>query len=284
MLHSIIRKSRWLTPCVLGLYIICMACVIYRLNILGDDSLPKLYLSPSLQEWNKYVDGGNEEYYMNLIADEMVPYLTASGIEFTRNEPSQTLSQAISQSNAGNYDLHLAIHSNAGPESLAGKLQGTDVYYYANSAEAKRAADIIANNFKSIYPNPSMVKTVANTSLAELRRTRAPAVLIEVAYHDNKEDAQWIRDNISEIARNLVLSVTEYFDLPFRAPEGNMIGVVNTSNTALNIREEPSTNSEVIGSVPKGTRLSIMGQADGWYLINYNGVEGYVRSDYVMLQ
>ena len=69
--------------------------------------MPKIYLSPSLQEYNPYVDGGNEEYYMNLIADAMEPYLNSSGIQFTRNEPSQKLSQAIAQSNAGIYDLHL---------------------------------------------------------------------------------------------------------------------------------------------------------------------------------
>ena len=91
--------------------------------------MPKIYLSPSLQEYNPYVDGGNEEYYMNLIADAMEPYLNSSGIQFTRNEPSQKLSQAIAQSNAGNYDLHLALHSNAAPPALSGQIRGTDVYY-----------------------------------------------------------------------------------------------------------------------------------------------------------
>ena len=41
--------------------------------------MPLIYLSPSTQEFNPYVNGGNEEYYMNLIADAMVPYLEASG-------------------------------------------------------------------------------------------------------------------------------------------------------------------------------------------------------------
>ena len=61
--------------------------------------MPKVYLSPSLQEYNPYVDGGNEEYYMNLIADAMEPYLAASGIEVDRNRPDMTLSQAIADSN-----------------------------------------------------------------------------------------------------------------------------------------------------------------------------------------
>ncbi len=182
--------------------------------------MPKIYLSPSLQEYNPYVDGGNEEYYMNLIADAMEPYLNSSGIQFTRNDPSQKLSQAIAQSNAGNYDLHLALHSNAAPPALSGQIRGTDVYYYDGSPKGKRAAEIIANNFKTIYPDPNKVKTAPTTTLAELKQTRAPAVLLEAAYHDNSADAQWIRDNIDNIARNLVLSLTEYFGIPFVPPGG----------------------------------------------------------------
>lgn len=181
--------------------------------------MPSIYLSPSVQEYNQYVTGtGSEEYYMNLIADAMVPYLRASGITFTRNNPYDTLSQVIAQSNAGNYDFHLALHSNAAPENLSGAIQGPDVYYYATSVQGQRAADIFANNLKAIYPNPNLVATIPNTTLAELRRVKAPANLIELAYHDNYEDAQWIINNIDSIARNLVLSLTEYFGIPFVEP------------------------------------------------------------------
>ena len=77
--------------------------------------MPTVFLSPSVQEFNPYIDGGNEEYYMNLIADAMEPYLKASGINFVRNNPDTTTRQVIAESNKGNYDLHLAIHSNASP-------------------------------------------------------------------------------------------------------------------------------------------------------------------------
>lgn len=177
--------------------------------------MPSVFLSPSLQEWNPYVNGGNEEYFMNLIADAIEPYLTASGITYARNTPSQTLSQAIAQSNAGNYDLHLAIHSNAAPSQNAGQVRGTDVYYYPTSTQGKRAADIIVENYKDIYPLPDRVKTVATTSLAELRRTKAPAVLIETAYHDNLADAEWIQENIGVIGRNLAMSIAEFLGVPF---------------------------------------------------------------------
>ena len=92
--------------------------------------MPRVYLSPSLQEYNPFINGGSEEQIMNLIADAMEPYLTASGIEFLRNEPEMTLGEAIADSNANNVDFHLAIHSNASPESIAGTRQGPVVYYY----------------------------------------------------------------------------------------------------------------------------------------------------------
>ena len=57
--------------------------------------MPKIFLSPSAQEFNRYVDGGTEEYYMNLVADAMEPYLKASGIDFDRNDRSKTLSVRI---------------------------------------------------------------------------------------------------------------------------------------------------------------------------------------------
>lgn len=37
--------------------------------------MPSIYLSPSTQEYNTTVLGNSEEYYMNLIADAMGPYL-----------------------------------------------------------------------------------------------------------------------------------------------------------------------------------------------------------------
>ena len=136
--------------------------------------MPRIFLSPSTQEFNLYLTEGSEEFWMNLIADAMEPYLLASGISFTRNDPDKPLSDAIAQSNAGSYDLHLALHSNASPESLAGKLRGVDAYYYETSARSRRAAQTLADNIKQVYPLPELVKTVPTTSLAELSRPGRP--------------------------------------------------------------------------------------------------------------
>lgn len=180
--------------------------------------MPTVYLSPSTQEYNLYVTGNTEEYYANLIADAMIPYLRASGIDFVRNDPGGTVANSIANSNAAGVDFHLAIHSNAAPESLAGMLRGPDVYYYRNSTRGRADAEIIANNLKQIYPLPELVTVVPTTTLVELRRTIAPAVLVEVAYHDNMEDATWIIENVQSIGRNLALSVADIFGVAFIEP------------------------------------------------------------------
>ena len=185
----------------------------------GGMRMPRVYLSPSLQEYNLYVNGGTEEEITNLIADAMEPYLLASGIEFTRNRPEMSLGEAIAASNEGNYDLHFAIHSNAAPESLAGKLQGVDAYYFYNSPYGGEMADIVTENMKQVYPDGEKVQSVATATLRELRRTNAPAVLVEVWYHDNIEDAQWIKENIDQIAKALAKSIADYFGVPFRQPQ-----------------------------------------------------------------
>lgn len=245
--------------------------------------MPRIYLSPSTQEGNMYVIGGSEEYYMNLIADAMIPYLLSSGIQYTRNSPGMSASQAIAQSNSGNYDLHLALHSNAAPEGQYGTYTGVDVYYSPISIRGRRAADIFVRNLKSIYPNPSKVRAITTTTIGEVTQTRAPAVFLELGYHDNVGDANWVADNIERIARNLVLSLTEYFGIPFVEPMTPRMGTVSLTSGTLNLRSRPSRTSRVITSIPNGAVVTVVGQWQDWYVVNYRGLVGYVASRYVNL-
>lgn len=244
--------------------------------------MPDLFLSPSTQEYNLYYDGsGSEEYYMNRIADAMEPYLVASGISFARNDPSGTVGDSVRRSNADNYKLHLALHSNASGSANYGKQRGSDVYYYVSSSRAKAAAELFASNLKAIYPDPSRVRTVPTSSLYELRNTRAVAILIELAYHDNREDAEWIKANIPAIARNLSLSVAEYLGVPLVDPNPLRTGTVRTQGGRLNIREKPSTDSAILGQMPNGTEFTVTGKAGDWYSMRYEGLSGYVYGNYV---
>ncbi len=243
--------------------------------------MPRIYLSPSTQEFNSYVTGGSEEYYMNLLADALEPYLRASGIEFTRNDPATNAATAIRESNAGNYDLHLALHSNASPESSAGQNRGIDVYYYPGSVRGKRAAEEFADNFENIYPLPDKVRTLTTTRLGEVRQPKAPSAFLEIGYHDNPEDAMWITRNIPTIARNIAESLTEYFDIPFVEPNLTERARVRVSSGNLNLRQSPSISSPILASIPAGTILTVRNGFNGWYQTSYNGINGYVSASYL---
>ena len=243
--------------------------------------MPLLYLSPSTQEFNLYVTGGTEEEYMNRIADEMIPYLRASGITVARNTPDMTAASSIQDSNAQEVDLHLALHSNAAPEFLAGTLQGSEVYYSPASYYSRAAAQIIAAHLREIYPNPELVSTIPTTTLGEVVKVRAPGVLIEFAYHDNPEDAAWIQDNVSAIAQNVSQSVAEYFGLPFLEPQAPREGVVNIHWGKLNIREYPSTSSRILAQACDGARLTIWNTYRDWYVVGFGGVMGFAAQRYI---
>lgn len=244
--------------------------------------MPSVYLSPSTQQNNLYTIGGTEEYYMNLVADAMEPYLEASGISFGRNTPDMTAASSIRQGNAGGYDLYLAIHSNASPEGMYGELMGTDVFYYPTSTNGKRFATIIANNFRTIYPYPELVDIRATTALGEVRQPTMPSVLVETAYHDNEDDANWIVDNIDNIARELSRSVAQYFSVPFVEPLADEIGVVNISNGSLNIRSRPSTAAPIIARAYAGERVQLLGEEGDWFRVNYGGKPGFAARRYIV--
>lgn len=245
--------------------------------------MPRVFLSPSTQEFNPYATSGNEEYYMNLLADRLEPYLTASGISFTRNDPSRGAAGAIYDSNSGYYDVHLALHSNASPPNLAGQLRGIDIYYAPSSYESERLATIMANNFKEIYPLPDRSNALPTTTLGEVTRTRAVAVLAELGYHDNLEDESWLTSNLDRIAENIAISLTDYFGIPFVSPTAARQGIVQTDGSGLNFRGYPSLYGTVIGSIPDRTALTIFGQTGDWYVTEYNGQRGYVNAAFVEL-
>lgn len=243
--------------------------------------MPFLFLSPSTQDFNPYVTTGNEQYWMNQLADRMEPYLFASGLNVTRNDPNGSAAQSIRASNAGTYDFHLALHSNASPEALAGRQRGVDIYYFPASEEGLRMANILVDNLKPIYPLPERVRALPTVLIGEVRRTKAPSVLAELGYHDNVEDADWLTGNLEQIAAALSEGVTEYFGLPFLTPSEPRTGIVTLSSGALNLRSLPTTDAAVLAQLPNGATVTILGQFDEWYTVEYDGLHGFASSRYI---
>lgn len=241
--------------------------------------MPTIYLSPSTQEGNFYVTGGSEEYHMNKLADALEPYLRANAIGFKRNKPSNSAVQNIRESNAGDYALHLALHSNAAP--VYGSVRGVDIYYFPGSLSGKRAADIAVRRFKEIYPLPDKVRALPTTKLGEVDRVKAPALFLEIGYHDNEQDAKWVIDNTDKIAKTLGQILAEYFGQPFVSPVSPQQATVTTSGTSLNLRARPNASAAIVGSIPRGARVTVYGLLPEWASVSYNGKTGFVSRQYL---
>lgn len=61
-------------------------------------------------------------------------------------------------------------------------------------------------------------------------------------------------------------------------PEPNP--VVQTT-TGVNLRKEPNTECEVLTILEQGTMLELIGEEDGWAVVDYQGQIGYVKSEYL---
>lgn len=170
-----------------------------------------IFLSPSAQEYNiGYGDFGSEEYRMNRIADIVEKLLKNEGYTVYRNNPNEKLSEAVRRSNEINPDIHVALHSNASGEGFSA--QGPEIFANRPNTPGDRLANLIYNEIMQIYPDPTKGRGVLHTSsLYEIVRTNAPAVLLEVAFHDNPEDAEWIINNENQIAQAIVNGINSYF-------------------------------------------------------------------------
>lgn len=56
------------------------------------------------------------------------------------------------------------------------------------------------------------------------------------------------------------------------------------SGSNLNVRKEPSTNAAVVDKLPRGTAVSVISENNGWVKVKANGIEGYVRREYLSEQ
>jgi N-acetylmuramoyl-L-alanine amidase len=177
-----------------------------------------VYLSPSNQYANYGVSSTgftNEKAMMNKITDSLQKYLKENGVKVYRNNPSTDINTWLSESNYVKSDLHLAIHSNASENH---DVHGMEMYVDSATSKSLSIANKIYNNLYQIYPNKDETSNrgvkYSNKSLGEANDSFISCgTLIEIAYHDDYDDALWMVNNIDAIAKNIGDSILEYYQV-----------------------------------------------------------------------
>ena len=175
--------------------------------------MPDVYLSPSTQEWNKYSTQvpTNEEVQMNLVTDQLQEMLDNNHITFFRNNRFLGFAAAIAESDALKSKYHLAIHSDAGGG------EGTTAFCFNPANTAAKGTIFAKNLYKYVAPlSPGKDRGVKTGKglLAEVYRTKAPACLIELEFHDNTALAAWITKNHRKLATALLFGILNTLKRP----------------------------------------------------------------------
>lgn len=167
----------------------------------------KVYLSPSDQTNNKGVGNyGTEAERMQQLCNKVKAKLIAKGHTVYGASNNLNLEARIADSNKSGANLHVALHSNA----ATGTARGPEAFYKSGNLRGKRLANCILAEIASISGcAPSRGVKETNT-LVELNGVTATATLLEVAFHDNAEDAKWIIDKMDQIADAIVTGICEY--------------------------------------------------------------------------
>lgn len=150
----------------------------------------------------------------------------------TGTSQSSVLTKIVSLCNVHEADLDVSIHFNSGARDSAGngKTTGTEVYVYNTSSRAKAYAESVCAAIAALGFKNRGVKY--STGLYVLKNTKAPAMLIECCFVDDKDDVQLY--DCHKMAEAIVYGITgkKIFPLEgFSNPEAAVPGAdsVNSS-------------------------------------------------------
>lgn len=73
------------------------------------------------------------------------------------------------------------------------------------------------------------------------------------------------------------------FEKNYRVDVGYGIVTASSERATVNLREQPSIDSERVTRLQHGTKVRILGYTDGWYYVRYIDQCGYISEDYLKL-
>ena len=109
-----------------------------------------------------------------------------------------------------------------------------------------------------------------------VRKSNIQNAIVEenIENNDQKEET-----NTSDVENVTKTDNDEKEEATNTITEISKVGYVKADG--LNIRKEPTTSSEAIHSLSFNSKITITGEVDGWYRINYEGKVGFVSQKYV---
>ena len=257
----------------------------------------RIFLSPSNQSDNTYAYGDTDEAAVcGQIAKATEKALKRCSPRFNvKTMQWETMQVKCKESDAWGAHNHIPIHTNA----YNGKVAGTRIFVYKKSGTAYEAAQDIYDELAPITPGKSE-NISAYPELYELRAPKAPAVYIEVDFHDNKEVAKWLAENTEAAGEAICKGLCKHHKVAYVEPgetKPASTGTetpahydtakagsykVNTSN-GLFFRSGPSTDHKSLDLLDKGTVVKCLGHYTAvWLRVEtMDSRVGFCHSDFL---
>lgn len=209
------------------------------------------------------------------------------------------LANIVAKCNKHTVDLDISTHLNSGRKDSKGdgKTGGVEIFIYDDDLKemAKAVADAIADEFGYALRSdnttpPGCAGVKISKSLYVLRNTKAPAMLIECCFVDDKDDAEaW---NAERCARAIYKGLTGKTASSGSSGESKPSGGSNTSTSTksykvkintpsgVNVRSGAGKKYGILTAIPNGTTVTISKTSGGWGYTSYNGKKGWICLDY----
>lgn len=177
-----------------------------------------------------------------LLKEKLAPYKKEINLKLTREtDVFLELSDRVKISNAFKADLFVSIHCNSSNNTSA---QGVETYCYrlSNQKGAKLIhEEIIAS--KAFTVN----RKVKEANFYVVKNTTAHAVLCELAFISNTNDAKILKNKQNDLAEAILKGILRYFNVKYKGP------TQNAPETSQNVSQGTSSSTRKLWRVCLGT-------------------------------
>lgn len=120
---------------------------------------------------------------------------------------STSLIERVRMANTWPANYFISIHANA---NLNTAINGTEVYIYRYYTQANWLAEQVMDGIvETVGTKNNGIRT--NPSLYVLRKTKMPAILVEMAYLSNPSDAEKLKNDQYQFAYGIYIGIMRYF-------------------------------------------------------------------------
>ncbi len=164
---------------------------------------------------------GLSEEAVNFTVGSMLADLLDSNPQFavrtSRMFPAQvigtnttsSLHERVNMANYWDADYFISIHSNTNENP---RINGSEVYVFRRGSQAYYLGEeVLQGIVENAGTKDNLVRT--NPSLYVLRATRMPAILVELGYLSNAQDAAKLRNDPYSFAYGIYSGLLNYFNL-----------------------------------------------------------------------